>query len=473
VSNPGLYEESPALTTVFDGGRPTVRHLRKSKLVVLSGPEVGREVEVSKPRVTGGRSIINDLVLSDKAISGTHFEIVARDYGYLLRDLESTNGTYVGDLRIHEVWLKPGQEFRIGHSQLRFQPMAEIVEIPLSKRDTFEEVTGTSVRMREIFATLEKVSPSELTVLVTGETGTGKEMIARGIHQASPRKQRPFVVLDCGAIPKDLIESTLFGHEKGSFTGAVGQHHGCFEQAQGGTIFLDEIGELDINLQPKLLRVLENRELKRVGGDRVIKIDVRVVAATNRDLRAMVNASTFREDLYFRLSVIHVELPPLRERKDDIPALADVFLREIGTRRGLPMSFAPDALQLMQSHNWPGNVRELKNVVERAASLAEGMVVQRTDLMFNREPSVGRSSAQPSAPPPSGDGANVVVAPVQPGLDFKEAKQRVVDAFELHYLKQLLERHDGNITRSAQEAGLTRYHLRELLKRHGLTNVKD
>ena len=471
----GLYEDSPALTTVFDGGRPTVRHLRKSKVVVISGPEQGREVEIGKPRVTGGRSIINDLVLSDKAISGSHFEILARDDGYRLRDLDSTNGTFFGELRIREVWLKPGMEFRVGHTTLRFQPTQDIVEIPLSKRDTFESVTGSSVRMREIFATLEKVAPSELTVLVTGETGTGKEMIARGIHQASTRKNKPFVVLDCGAIPKDLIESTLFGHEKGSFTGAVAQHQGCFEQAHGGTIFLDEIGELDINLQPKLLRVLENRELKRVGGDRVIKIDVRVVAATNRDLRQMVNQGTFREDLYFRLSVIHVELPPLRERREDVPALADVFLREIGARRGMAMSFGSDAVQALQGHSWPGNVRELKNVVERAASLAESASVQRSDLMFNRDPGQPRPTTSPALPaakdPPGGGEA--AMAAMTPGLDFKEAKQRVVDAFELAYLKQLLERHDGNITRSAQEAGLTRYHLRELLKRHGLTNVKE
>jgi transcriptional regulator with GAF, ATPase, and Fis domain len=461
-----LYEEDPALTTVFDGPRPTVRHLRKSKLVVVSGADQGKELEIGKPRVTGGRSIINDLVLADKAVSGTHFEVFADDNGYHLRDLESTNGLYVGELRIKDVYLKPGTQFRVGHTDLRFQRTDEIVEIPLSRRDSFDEVIGSSVRMREIFATLEKVAPSELTVLVTGETGTGKEMIARGIHQASPRKNKPFVVLDCGAIPKDLIESTLFGHEKGSFTGAVGQHHGCFEQAHGGTIFLDEIGELDINLQPKLLRVLENRELKRVGGDRLIKIDVRVVAATNRDLRAMVNQSTFREDLYFRLSVIHVEMPPLRDRRDDVAALGQVFLNEIGKRRGLTMSFSQDAVQMLGSHSWPGNVRELKNVVERAASLCEGPVVRRADLMLTRESS---QSARDGNAQAAGGGS---AAPqIVPGLDFKEAKQRVVDSFEVAYLKALLERHDGNITRSAQEAGLTRYHLRELLKRHGLTNI--
>src|SRR4030095_1865354 len=197
---------------------------------------------------------------------------------------------------------------------------------------------------------------------------TGKELIARGIHNASPRRNRPFVVLDCGSIPKDLIESTLFGHEKGSFTGAVGQHRGCFEQANGGTIFLDEIGELDISLQPKLLRVLEQREIKRVGGARTQKGDVRVLAATNRDLREEVNKGTFREDLYFRLSVVHVELPPIRERREAVPALANNFLRAIAGRRGRTRSCSRDARSAMISHAWPGNVREMRNVVERAAA---------------------------------------------------------------------------------------------------------
>jgi transcriptional regulator with GAF, ATPase, and Fis domain len=465
VSTPPAQED-PALTTIFDGGRPTVRHLRKSKVVVTSGPEAGKEVEITKPRVTGGRSMINDLVLADKAISGTHFEIVAADDGYRLRDLDSTNGVYVGDVRIREVYLKPNMNFRIGHWDLRFTPTQEIVEIALSKRDSFEHVVGSSVKMREIFATLEKVAPSELTALIGGETGTGKEMVARAIHTASPRKNKPFVVLDCGAIPRELIESTLFGHEKGSFTGAVAQHQGCFEQANGGTIFLDEIGELPIDMQPKLLRVLENREVKRVGGDKIIKVDVRVVAATNRDLRQMVNAGTFREDLYFRLSVIAVELPPLRERKDDIEKLANLFLKDIGGRRAMQMSFTPDSMAAMQSHNWPGNVRELRNVVERAGSLADTPNIQRSDLFFHRDSS---KSAPSQAPIVGGDGSMMIA----PGLDFKEAKQRVVDQFEVAYLKQLLERHDGNITRSAQEAGLTRYHLRELLKRHGLTGAKD
>ena len=473
-------------TTLFDGEGAQVRRLRKGKLVVVAGADQGKTLEIVKPRVTGGRSIISDLVVQDKAVSGTHFEVSARDDGYRLRDLNSRNGVFVGELRIREVFLRPGTVFRIGRTSIQFQTLEDVVEIELSKKDRFDAMLGGSPAMREIFAQLEKVAPSDLTCLITGETGTGKELVARGLHSASGRRARPFVVLDCGSIPRELIESTLFGHEKGSFTGAVAQRVGCFEEASGGTIFLDEIGELELGLQPKLLRVLEQREIKRVGGDRTHRVDVRVLAATNRDLREEVNKGTFREDLYFRLSVVHVELPPLRERRDDIPGLATHFLREIGARRGMAMTWSQDALAALVSHSWPGNVREMRNVVERAAALSDGPAIGRADLMFGRElgPSVvvshdlaqaGARAARRAAadlagvelPADSGTGA-FDPALLQAGLGFKGAKQTVVDAFELAYLSALMARNDGNITRSAQEAGLTRYHLRELLKRHGL-----
>jgi len=315
------------------------------------------------------------------------------------------------------------------------------------------------VGMREIFASLERVAPSELTVLISGETGTGKELVARAIHRYSRRAEKPYVTQDCSAIPRELIESTLFGHEKGSFTGAVGQHHGCFEQAHMGTIFLDEIGELDLSLQPKLLRVLETKEIKRVGGDRNLDVDVRVVAATNRDIRAMINQGTFREDLYFRLSVIHVELPPLRDRRDDIPVLVRVFLDQLSERwfpgEGKRFEVTPEAMERLCSHPWPGNVRELRNTVERAASLADGTLLGPADFRVQARPT---TSAAPSS----------AIAQVPLGMEFKDAKQKVVDQFEVAFLSALLEKHKGNITRCAQEAGLTRYHLRELLKRHGI-----
>jgi transcriptional regulator with GAF, ATPase, and Fis domain len=479
-------ERALGMTTFFDGEWATARRMRKGQLVIINGPDKGKTLEITKPRITGGRSMICDLVAPDKAVSGTHFEVSAREDGYRLRDLNSRNGTFVGELRVRDVYLRSGTMFRIGHTNIQFQAMQDMVEIELSKKDRFDAVIGGSPAMREIFAHLEKIAPTDLTCLVTGETGTGKEMVARAIHNASHRADGPFVVLDCGSIPRDLIESTLFGHEKGSFTGAVVQHIGCFEQAHGGTIFLDEIGELDISLQPKLLRVLEQREIKRVGGDRTVKTDVRVVAATNRDLREEVNRNHFREDLYFRLSVVDLELPPLRERREDIPALAHHFLREVSTRRGMVMSFHQEALAALLTHAWPGNVREMRNVVERAAALADDHVITRADLVFGREmgPSVlvshdlaqaGAQAAKRAAaalagvelPPMSGP---AIFDPglLRSGLAFKQTKQSVVDAFEVAYLQALMARNEGNITRAAQEAGLTRYHLRELLKRHGL-----
>ncbi len=459
-----MTEDSPALTTVFVDKKATARRLKKSALVILEGPDKGAKLEVARERVTVGRSSVNDLVTTDKAVSGCHFELVTTEGGQLLRDLDSTNGTYYQDCRVREIFLKPGLVFRAGQSRFQFQTLDGEVNIPLSDKEKFADLVGSAVRMREIFATLERVAPSDLTVLISGETGTGKELVARAIHLYSRRSERPFVTQDCSAIPRELIESTLFGHEKGSFTGAVGQQKGCFEQAHTGTIFLDEIGELDISLQPKLLRVLETKEIKRVGGDRTTQADVRCVAATNRDLRAMINQGTFREDLYFRLSVIHVELPPLRERRDDIPNLVRHFLDELAQRwypdEGRRFEVTDEAMERLVSHPWPGNVRELRNTVERAASLADSPTLGPADFRVQAR---STSSAVPTS----------AIAQIPEGLDFKDAKQRIVDQFEVAYLSSLLEKHKGNITRSSQEAGLTRYHLRELLKRHGIVYQGD
>jgi transcriptional regulator with GAF, ATPase, and Fis domain len=453
--------DDPPLTTVFVDQRATKRQLRRAKILVTDGPDKGKELVMERERVTVGRSVICDLVLADKAVSGTHFEIVAHEKGFLLRDLESTNGTFSGDLQLREVWIKPGTMIRVGNSHLRFDPQKGHVDIELSGKERFHDLIGRSVRMREIFATLEKIGATDLTVLVRGETGTGKELVARALHQSSRRASGPLVVQDCGAIPKDLIESTLFGHERGAFTGATERHRGSFEQSDGGTIFLDELGELDLNLQPKLLRVLESREIKRVGGDRQVPVNVRVVAATNRDLRQMVNEGTFREDLFYRLSVVSIELPSLRERPEDIPLLVEHFLEDISARRfpegGRHLHVAPDAMRRLMAYPWPGNIRELKNTVERAGSLSDGEELTVRDLM----PS---SQKTPSPALPGGTAEQFV----EEGLPFKEAKQKVVDTFEAVYLKALLDKHGHNITRSAQAAGLTRYHLRELAKRYGI-----
>jgi transcriptional regulator with GAF, ATPase, and Fis domain len=459
-------ESNPALTTIFVDARAAKRRLRRARIAVSDGPDRGKDLVIERERVTVGRSVICDLVLADKAVSGTHFEIVANEKGFLLRDLDSTNGTYCGDLRVQEVWIKPGTVIRAGQSRIEFEPAQGTVDIDLSENDRFYELVGKSVRMREIFATLAKVAPTELTVLVRGETGTGKELVARAIHRASKRAAQPLVVQDCSAIPKELIESTLFGHERGAFTGATDRHRGSFEQADGGTIFLDEIGELDLALQPKLLRVLENREIKRVGGDRTIPVNVRVVAATNRDLRQMVNDGTFREDLFYRLSVVQIELPPVRERPEDVPLLVEHFLADVASRRwpgeGRTFAVSPEAMARLAAYRWPGNIRELKNTVERASSLADGPELGVRDLL----PS---SQKTPPAPLPGGNAERFV----EEGMPFKEAKQRVLDAFEAAYLKALLDKNGGNVTRSANAAGLTRYHLRELAKRYGIRDTGE
>ena len=461
-----MTDESAALTTVFVDDRATKRRLKKSKLVVIEGSDRGKELMVERERITIGRSVICDLALSDKAVSGTHFEIVADEKGFLLRDLSSTNGTFCGEMRVREVWLKAGSVVRAGQTQFRFEPAEGMIDIELSRDESFHELLGKSVRMREIFAALEKLSPTDLTVLIRGETGTGKELVARAVHARSKRAHGPLVVQDCGAIPKDLIESTLFGHERGAFTGATDRHRGSFEQADNGTIFLDEIGELDLALQPKLLRVLENREIRRVGGDKMIPINVRVVAATNRDLREMVNAGTFREDLYFRLGVAALELPTLRERPEDIALLVLRFLEELSERRfpaeGKRFTIAKDAMARLAGYPWPGNVRELKNTVERGALLADGLELGVRDL-------VPFSQKTPPLALPGGTAEQFV----EDGTPFKEAKQRVLDTFESAYLKTLLDKNGGNVTRSAQAAGLTRYHLRELAKRYGIRGTVD
>jgi len=461
--------DDPALTTVFVDRIATKRKLRKSRLVVEQGADAGARLDIASERVTIGRSAICDFTVTDESVSGMHCEIVANEGGFLLRDLGSTNGTWLGGVRVREAWLEPGALIRIGQTEIRFERGSGSVEIDLSRRAQFYDLIGHGVRMREIFAVLEKVAASDLTVLVRGETGTGKELVARAIHRASKRSQRPLVVQDCSAIPANLIESILFGHERGSFTGAADRKRGCFEVADGGTLFLDEIGELDLSLQPKLLRVLETHEVQRVGGTRMIPVDVRVIAATNRDLRQMVNEGKFREDLYYRLTVVQVDLPPLRERPEDIPPLARQFLEESAKRgpqgEGAHYTISDDAMTKLQAYPWPGNVRELKNTIERAVSLADGAELGVQDLL----------PASQKTPPvflPGGTAEQFVDS----GTPFKDAKQRVVDAFEAQYLKALLDKHGHNISRSARAAGLTRYHLRELAKRYGLrgeTNGPD
>jgi len=320
----------------------------------------------------------------------------------------------------------------------------------LERAAGFEEMVGDSAEMQRVFALVEQVAPSDATVLIQGETGTGKELVARAIHRRSPRRERPFVAVNCSAVPRELMESEFFGHEKGSFTGAVARRIGRFEQADGSTLFLDEVGELDLSLQAKLLRVLQEREFTRIGAAAPTRVDVRIVAATNRDLAELVREGRFRDDLYYRLNVIPLRLPPLRERPGDVPALLEHFLRSFAERYGKPVPPAPpEILQAARSHPWPGNVRELRNACERAALLGWPAVAPLL--------AAGPRAAGPLEPP------------VDVDRPFQEAKQALLDRFEREYFQRLLQRHRGKVGEVARAAGIAERNLYEKMKALGLS----
>jgi len=451
----------------YIGGRATSARLRRCRVEIMSGADAGlvRDIEASVIRIGARRG--NDVQLSDSKVSGLHCEIRLDDRGYRLRDLDSTNGTYVAGLRINDVYVAPGALIALGGTRLKFDPLGDSVEIELSDTDRFGSMIGRSVKMRELFARLEKLAKSDTTVLVTGETGAGKELVAEALHDHSPREKGPFVVLDCGSIPPNLIESELFGHERGAFTGATNSYAGAFERAHGGTVFLDEIGELPLAMQPKLLRVLERKEVRRVGGSKTLEVDLRVVAATNRDLGVEVNRGRFREDLYYRLAVARVHVPPLRERKDDLPLLIEHILST--TPGGELASIAQETIDLMMKHDWPGNVRELRNVIERAVLLAEAPdsedSLRRTPQAAKAEPSI---TVTPSQTATSTDASMTV--PVDVTVPFKHAKQNVISEFEKRYISRLLAQHDGNISAAARAAGIDRMSIHKMLHRLGLAN---
>ena len=365
------------------GQKPLI--LKKARFVVSKGKDKGKEIVLQKPLVTIGTLSENDLTLTDPTVSRSHAVVEEKADGYALRDLNSTNGTFLDGVRIREGYLAAGAVIRLGQTEVTFSPMEERIETVRSSLDRFGKLIGASTPMREVFGILERVAPTDIAVLIQGETGTGKELAARAIHSHSRRTEKPFIVFDCGAVAPTLIESELFGHEKGAFTDAVKSRQGAFELAHGGTLFLDEIGELTPLLQPKLLRALDQQEVKRVGAEKNIKIDVRVVAATNRDLEKEGRGGRFREAVYYRSWAVSVSLPPLRNRKEDIELIAEHLLAGISTAAEKKLKgLSPEAAETLRAYPWPGNVRELKNVLVRAAALSDGVRIEVGDLFLSQ-----------------------------------------------------------------------------------------
>ncbi len=393
-----------------------------------------------------------DLVLDDGQVSREHAQLSVCPEGIEVRDLGSTNGTFWQGSRVSEVIVPGGSTLVFGRTQVQLIA-ADTPVLPPSPRDRFGLMVGASVAMRELYSVLELASPTDVTVLVEGESGTGKELVARALHDHSPRARVPLVVVDCSAVSEALIDSHLFGHVRGAFTGANHDRKGAFVEASGGTLFLDELGELPLSCQTKLLRVLEDQSVLPVGSDRRIKVDTRVVAATHRGLASMVARKEFRFDLFYRLAVVHVQLPPLRDRLGDVPMLVANFYEGRGVDPG---PIVGPNLERLQQHAWPGNVRELRNVLERAWALSGDGRTRFADLRLWMQTS--------HQAPKGGSGLDTSVP-------FKEAKERWNDEFERQYLAEVFEQFAQNITHSAEHAGINRRHFRTLLRKHGIVDT--
>jgi DNA-binding NtrC family response regulator len=417
--------------------RPSSPIRSRGILEVLNGRSAGLRHEFTG-RVRVGTRAFADLVIDDERVSGVHCEFVTAD-DLRVRDLGSKNGTYVSGVNVVEAVLAPGEAVLIGRTRLRVVPVEGLVAVPSGTPETFHGLIGQSPAMRSLIAQLETLAQSESTVLIGGETGTGKERVAEALHLAGPRARSPLVTVDCGSMPANLIEAELFGYERGAFTGAERGFPGAFERADGGTLFLDEIGELPLSLQPKLLRALESKKVRRLGGKGWLPVDVRVLAATTRDLPLEMLAKRFREDLYYRLAVVKVHVPPLRERVEDLALLVDHLLRGIG-HDPAPL-LTVEALAELAGHRWPGNVRELRNTLERAASLAAPIAIDHV------------------APTPEG---------VDLGVPLKVAKQRLIADYERRYLEAMLHACERNISEVARRSGAERMTIYRIMRRHGL-----
>jgi DNA-binding NtrC family response regulator len=431
---------TPCTRVVSRNGLP-VRIIRGCLVEELAGPGAGNVHRVDRPTLRIGSHATNDIVLPDQTVSRHHLELTVTPDGYQVTDRGSSNGTFLdGGGRLGQVTFVDPVTVRLGATVLRLTPLEDEIEVPTSSRTRFGTLVGRSPVMRELFCQLEAVAGSDCSVLIEGETGVGKEQVAESLHRESPRAAGPFVVVDCGALVGDLMEAELFGHARGAFTGATHERMGLLESANGGTLLLDEVGELPLPLQAKLLGALERRKFSPVGSSTPVPIDVRVIAATNRDLVVEVEQGRFRADLYYRLAVVRLRVPPLAERQEDVPMLVGELLAGLRARHGevVPHELSAVVLARLQERSWPGNVRELRNVVERAALQS----LQLDELV--------------------GDEAS----------SYRDARVRFVEQFERGYLMSALQATAFNVRRAAESAQVEERYFRRLLKRHRIS-VRD
>jgi DNA-binding NtrC family response regulator len=441
------YEEGVATAVTMNGPVPP-RAPRAFALTAVSGPDAGKSFVIDV--TTGGRVLLGQspacaVRLEDETVSRRHAAFDLVDGALRLTDLGSTNGTFVNGVRALDVALTGGETIRVGGDVFRLEP-GEPADVAAESETSFGRFVGASPEIRRLFPTMRRIAASDIPVVIEGETGTGKEVLAEALHEQGPRASGPFVVFDCTTVAASMMEAALFGHERGSFTGALASSPGLFEQADKGTLFIDEIGDLDLALQPKLLRAIERAEVRRIGGRQWIGVNVRVLAATRRNLDREVQAGRFRDDLFFRLAVGRIELPPLRNRRKDIALLATHFWHELGGNLAEPAS---DFLARLEDYDWPGNVRELRNAIARRIALGDAPRLEK--------------AAGPSASVPSADAIQSIV---DLDLPFPIARDKVLALFEQTYVARVLSRHAGNVTRAAHASGVGRRYFQTIRGRH-------
>ncbi len=443
------------------------------ELRVIAGPDAGQELSLGLPSVRIGTAADNDLVLTDRAVSRRHAEIRMTPEGLLLRDLGSTNGTFINDVRITEAYVPANAECRLGYSRLSIRQHTEERKVAVPRQDHLGELVGASERMRELYGLIRAVAPTPTTVHLHGESGAGKELVARTLHALSGRPG-PLVVFDASVTDPEMVRNDLFGHIKGAFTGATGSREGAFRQAHTGTLFIDEIGELPLDLQPRLLRVLETREVTPIGSDRPLRVDVRVITATHRDLETMVGAGAFRADLFYRLSVVPIEVPALREIPEDIPLIA----RHLCERLQLNCRISEAAMTALQNYSWPGNVRELRNVLERAAVMCGEREIQPEDLRLSKETRLSREAGAVRAPAPTASTPAATTAtpaspPSQPPPAVKSstaAARAHLKDMERQMILESLARNQNNKAAVARELGIPLSTLKRRLKEYRISD---